>query len=53
MNWTNRPPKIAPGIEARPPTTTPTRSVIERNTVKLSGATNWITIAPSAPATPV
>ncbi len=49
----NSPPKIAPGIEPRPPITRPTSSVTARMKVKLSGATNWMTIALSAPATPV
>ena len=31
----------------------PTRKVIDRKMLKLSGATNWTAIAPSAPATPV
>ena len=48
----NRPPKMAPEMEANPPTTTPTRKVMERKSVKLSGATNCTTIAESAPATP-
>ena len=30
--------------------TMPIRSVIDRKMLKLSGATNWIAIAPSAPA---
>ena len=34
-------------------TTTPTSRLIDRKTVKLSGATNCTTMAPSAPATPV
>ncbi len=38
-NWINSPPKIAPGIEANPPTTTPTSRKIDRMTVKLSGDT--------------
>ena len=52
-NWVNIAPKIAPGIEASPPITMPTRKVIDRKMLKLSGATNWTAIAPSAPATPV
>ena len=48
-----RAPKNAPEIEARPPITTPTSSVIDRKMVNESGATNWIAIAPSAPAMPV
>ena len=31
----------------------PTRKTIDRKISKLSGATNWIAIAPSAPPTPV
>ena len=46
-------PKIAPGIDASPPTTTPTKKVIDRKTVKLSGDTKATQIAPNAPATPV
>ena len=52
-NWMKIAPKIAPGIDASPPITTPTRKVIDRNTVKLSGATKATTMPPSAPATPV
>ena len=35
-------PKIAPEIEATPPTTMPTRKLIDRKIGKLSGATNCI-----------
>ena len=42
----------APEIEARPPITMPTRNEIDTKMLKLSGATNWIVMAPSAPATP-
>jgi len=52
-NWMNSAPYSAPESEASPPTTIPTRKVIDRNTLKLSGATNCTAIAPSAPATPV
>jgi hypothetical protein len=52
-NWMKMPPKIAPGIDASPPTTTPTSRKIDRLTVKLSGDTKATTMAPSAPATPV
>src|SRR5207244_11772939 len=50
-NWTNSPPKMAPEIDASPPMTMPTRNVIDRNTLKASGATNAIASALSAPAT--
>ena len=53
MNWMKIAPKIAPGIDARPPMTMPISRPIDRPTAKLSGATNWIAIAPSAPAMPV
>ena len=46
-------PKIAPEIDASPPMTMPTRNVIDRNTLKASGATNAMASAESAPATPV
>ena len=52
-NWMKMAPKIAPGIDARPPTTTPTSRKIDSVTVKLSGDTKATAIAPSAPATPV
>ena len=48
--WMKMPPKIAPGIDATPPTTTPTSRKIDSVTVKLSGETKATTIAPSAPA---
>ena len=44
---------MTPGTDASPPTTIPTRNVIDRNTSNASGATNAIVIALSAPATPV
>ena len=47
------PPMIAPPIVAIPPTAEPIRNDSDRNRVKLSGATKPITIAASAPATPV
>ena len=47
------PPMMAPPIVAMPPTAEPIRNESDRNRVKLSGATNPITIAASAPATPV
>ena len=52
-NCTKKAPQKAPVIDASPPTTMPTRSVIDRKIVKLSGATKATAIAPSAPATPV
>ena len=52
-NSTKKPPTIVPGIEPTPPTTRPTNSATASTKVKLSGATNAIAIAPSAPATPV
>src|SRR4051794_33541610 len=52
-NWMKKPPRIAPEIDASPPMTMPTRNVIERNTLNVSGATNAIESADSAPATPV
>ena len=38
-NWMNSAPKTAPEIDARPPMTLPISSVIDRNTLKESGAT--------------
>ena len=52
-NWMNRAPKTAPEIDASPPMTMPTRKVIDRNTLKVSGATNAMATALRAPATPV
>ena len=52
-NWMKIAPKNAPVIDASPPTTMPTSRKIDSVTVKLSGETNAITTAPSAPATPV
>ena len=48
----SRPP-MAPGSEAMPPTTAPTRMAIDSSKRKLSGATNSKMSACSAPATPV
>ena len=42
-NWMKMAPKSAPGIDARPPTTTPTSRKIDSDTVKLSGETKAIT----------
>ncbi len=52
-NWTNRAPKIAPEMVARPPITTPVKSVMDRKTLKESGATKAMVMPLSAPATPV
>ncbi len=52
-NWMKSAPKTAPVIDASPPMTMPTRSVMERNTLKASGATKAMASALSAPATPV
>src|SRR6267142_2403611 len=53
MNWMKNAPYRAPEIEARPPTTMPTRNTMDRKMLKLSGATNCTATAPSAPAMPV
>jgi hypothetical protein len=52
-NWMKSAPYRAPEIDASPPTTIPTRKMMERKILKLSGATNCTAMAPSAPATPV
>src|SRR6516165_11720725 len=52
-NSTKTPPNRLPGIEPMPPTISPTRKFTDNRKLKLSGATNWTTIAPSAPAMPV
>src|SRR5262245_38068905 len=52
-NWMKKAPKIAPDIDATPPMTAPTRSPSDRKIEKLSGETNCVTSAPSAPAIPV
>ncbi len=46
-------PKMAPEIDAVPPTIMPTKKKIDCCTPKLSGATNWMAMAPSEPAMPV
>src|SRR5262245_65813045 len=51
-NWMKTAPAIKPTSEPSPPTTTPTRSRIERATGKMSGFTNVVAIAKSEPATP-
>src|ERR1044072_8580457 len=51
-NSTTAPPNSVPGIEPTPPTTRPTNSATASGKVKLSGATNWIAMAPRAPAAP-
>ena len=50
---TKRPPNRQPGIDPTPPITSPTRNDTDNRKLKLSGATNPITMALSAPATPV
>ena len=53
-NSTNKPPNKVPAIEPTPADHEADEQTRSRGTkVKLSGATNWITMAPSAPATPV
>jgi hypothetical protein len=52
-NWMKIAPYTAPWSVPSPPTTIPTRNAIDRNALKLSGATNWTAIAPNAPPTPV
>ena len=52
-NWMKSAPHTAPEMEASPPMTMPTRNVIERKTLKASGATKAMAPAVSAPATPV
>ena len=49
----NMPPNSGPATEATPPTTRPTNRVMDRNRVKLSGATKPIEMAPREPAIPV
>ena len=53
ITCTNTPPMTAPGSEAMPPTTAPTRMAIDSSKRKLSGDTNSKMMACSAPATPV
>ena len=47
------PPTRHPGIDPMPPMISPTRNDTDNRKLKLSGATNCTTIAPSAPAMPV
>ena len=53
ITWMNTPPTTAPGSEAMPPTTAPTRIAIDNANWKLSGEANSMMIVNRAPATPV
>ena len=52
-NWMKKPPTMAPLMVTMPPTAAPTKNDSDKNRPKLSGATKPMTMADSAPATPV